>query len=420
MKGDLEMELGIDYSKKILVIKGEAMYEVLRRASDEICRGFENRGYQVTIIDVENCNEQNPEEEQSFLIKLAEEMSKPYAFVFSCQAVASDFMLCKPDGEAISILELMKAPYLGWIFDHPNEHLGRLEKVHGKEFHLGVIDRKHEFYIKKYMENIKNTFFLPHGGFDMQSANLSYADREIEIFCPGTVGEEMNVEEVVKLYGNVVKTIYEGVYRLVKQNPDMAVYEALERYLVDLGMEWNKEGFLQLKFIMELVENNIRYECKKKAVELLLKAGKKVIVAGKGWETLKELYPEHLVIATEEMDIGEVIQYMQRSKIVLNLAPTYNEGMHERTLTGLLAKAAVITPYHSYISNVLEPCKSLFYFSMNQMEQLPDLVGSILAQSDMEERTKISYEYIKTYHTWEKRGEEIVDYAEHLRGEENA
>ena len=37
--------------KKVLAIKGESAYNVLRKATDEICRGFENCGYEVDVID---------------------------------------------------------------------------------------------------------------------------------------------------------------------------------------------------------------------------------------------------------------------------------------------------------------------------------------------------------------------------------
>lgn len=394
----------------ILVIKGYSEYDVLREASDRVCRGFVEKGYKVRIFDILEEAEKRGNE---FNIELEIEMSKPYAFVFSVQAYATERSVQK-NNTTVSILEQMKCPYIGWIFDHPQYLRFRLDKIKNDATHIGVIDKTHIKYMKHYIDNLQNNFFLPHGGFAGDDELAAFEDREIEIFCPGTCGKRIDIEPHVKLYGETVRTIYNAVYKMAEDNPDMEAFECLEQYMKEIGMELDKEGFEELKFIIELADNNIRNRCKSEAVRVLVEAGYQVHVAGKGWESLLQEYPCNLVLVDEDMDIQGVIKYMQRAKIILNLAPTYSAGLHERILTGLLAKAAVITPYNSYITQELEMCESLAFFRMNHIDRLPQIVSEILQDKDMEQKTSVARKYTLENHTWEKRGEEIVAYVEAL------
>ncbi|MBQ4531296.1 MAG: glycosyltransferase family 1 protein [Lachnospiraceae bacterium] len=394
----------------VLVIKGSSEYGVLREASDRICQGFGEKGYEIQIFDLleevkKNGNQIN--------IELEKEMSKPYSFIFSVQACASEIKI-QNNNTTVSILEKVKCPYIGWIFDHPEHHFWRLNQIKNDVAHIGVIDKTHIKYINHYIGELENKFFLPHGGFAGDCELLGFEDRNIEIFCPGTCGKRIDIEPHIKVYGETVRTIYNAVYKMAEDNPDMEVFECIEKYMKEIGMELDKEGFGELKFIMELVDNNIRYQCKSESVRVLLEAGYQVHVAGKYWESLLREYPHNLVVVKEDMDIQEVIKYMQRSKIVLNLAPTLSTGLHERILTGLMAKAAVITPYNSYIAEELAMCESLSFFTMNNIERLPQIVSEILQDENMEEKTSIARQYTLENHTWEKRGEEIVAYVEAL------
>lgn len=400
----------MDDSNTILILKGASEYGVLRKAIDLLGVAFQKRGYQIKVVDLMDENSNLSME------NIVEEILKPYAFIFACQSVGCDITVEK-NGREYNILDLIETPFIGWNFDHPEEHLQRIIKVNSKQFHLAAIDQKHVIYMNRFVKNLKNVFFLPHGGFVGVTEPKPFADREIDIFCPGTSGTEISIEPYVRKFGETIRTMYQGVFQLAEENPDMAGFECIEKYITDLGMEFDEEGFEEVKFIMNLVDVNSRHKCKIESVKALLKAGKKVVVAGSGWEELKEMYPDRLEYIKNNMEISEVIEYMQNSKVVLNLAPTLTGGLHERILTGLLAKAAVITPYNSYCAKTLEACKSLYFMEMKQIDKLPQIVEGILQTEHMEEYTTQAKEYLLKYHTWEKRSEEILDYVEKIKHE---
>lgn len=95
-------------SKKILVGRGFSQYNVLCQATDEICQGFINAGYQTEVIDfhLPNAYEQfqkclhNPDN---------------YSFYFSMQALYWD-------EEKTTTYQLQNIKRIGWIVDDPIYH----------------------------------------------------------------------------------------------------------------------------------------------------------------------------------------------------------------------------------------------------------------------------------------------------------
>lgn len=108
---------------------------------------------------------------------------------------------------------------------------------------------------------------------------------------------------------------------------------------------------------------------------------------------------------------------MNHSRIVLNTMTWYKNGIHDRIINGMLAKAVVLTDESLYLKNGIlarkEPC--LEAFSLQEIHRLPELAEGLLGHPGrMEEIAENGYLAAKEGHTWLQRAEFIC--AKYLQG----
>ncbi len=381
--------------KKILVVKGQSAYNVLRLAADKICRGFENCGYQVDVIDI--LAEQGPEKWMAVGEKIEE-----YEFYFSIQALFWN-------------LEQQELPWLqdmrrvGWIVDDPVYHAARLLLSTGKKANILISRDSHAEQVRREYSKFDRVATLYNGGF-VGEQKIDYRSKDIDVFFPGTYMSIRKAEEEIQNMDNGFREIANQVKnRIVGRNLASAWQTELGRYLSEINFAISDTEFETLERVMGPLDNYQRACMRVSIIEALLQSGIRVTVVGEGWDGYEGKGRENLTILSDKgMDITEVIALMGRSKIVLNNTNIL-DGMHERIITAMLANAVSVTNEYEIMNNFFESGKELVTFPLNQIEKLPQIVADLLANPDKAERiAQAGYEAALRAHTWEHRGEQII------------
>jgi hypothetical protein len=153
----------------------------------------------------------------------------------------------------------------------------------------------------------------------------------------------------------------------------------------------------------------VRYECKYQLIKSLLEAGYHLHIAGEGHDKIVEEY-ESQITWLGVTDIDSTVDYIARSKIVINpLMQVFAEGMHERIFTAMLNRAVCFTPYSEFIHSQLG--KRVEYIDMDCIPKMFARIDAILSDYDsVQEQLESNYCYAKENHSWQKRGEQIVEY----------
>ncbi len=387
--------------KRILVIKGESRYNVLRIATDEVAKGFAEMGYDVEIADLLMENERCVAEKM---------LTEEYAFIFSCQALYFD----KEYSNGAPFIQMIKSPYISWIFDDMLHHLHRVMHQMYDHTVLLSVDEEMQDIACRMLPEVKNMAGLIHGGFE---GSGEYVEKDIDVLFPGTIGTEPALEKFIKEPMPIERMLAAETIKQIEVIPQLSVRKALELVLNRLGEELTGDLLVELSGVILYVDLYIRHRCRYRMMETLLKSGIHLHVVGSGENDLMTCYKDQITICGAK-DVTEVVKLMQRSKIVMNPFPViFYQGAHERIFTALLNKAVCFTPYSEYLDHLLG--NRVQFIDMNDLQTMADDVKKVIETCDNEEMQKIlenNYIYALENHTWKVRGREIAEFYESLYG----
>lgn len=385
--------------KKILVIKGFSAYNVLRCAADEIARGFAHYGYQVEMLDMQ---------EPDISVKLVDCLDRrdEYAFYFSMQAIGWE-------QECTALPQLQEMRRVGWLVDDPFFHEGRLVSSAGTGAYVLTVQDTFTRRIRENYPKFTQIQTLYHGGF-YSGEVPAWEEREIDVFFPGSYTTAQAAQQKLESLDGVFEFIGQKVKdRLVLNGQTNTWDEELRSYLKEIYFEISEEELQTLLRELYPLDEFQRACIREKMLEVLLEAGIRVSVVGKGWDAYAGRGREHLdVLSAEGVDIKEVVRLMQRSKIVLHNI-NFTSGMHERIFTAMLAGAICVSGEYDLLKRFFANGIEMVMYPQSEPQCLPAIVKGLL--SNPEHARKIAdagREKALQKHTWQRRGEQIAKWME--------
>lgn len=321
-------------------------------------------------------------------------------------------------------------PYINILMDHPFHYANPLR--HAPETSIVFCtDRNHVDFIKRFYPGIKIVDFMPHAGME---ADLSeHAAPGSCYLCGKEEGFHPPMEErsIDVLYaGGLSKYVAEGLvpdlgeirdfdaFALTQEvlsdlinHPNKTTESAIESYFSSLGKTYGKEELNHWITELRFIDSYATSFYREQAVRILVEAGVKVAVFGGGWDQCEWADNPNLLYGGKVL-APQVLELMNHSKIVLNTMTWYKNGIHDRIINGMLAKAAVITDTSEYLEEELarEEHPFLEPFYLTRMGELPDKVWYLLEHKGrMEDLAQWGYEYAAKNHTWMNRGKYLLE-----------
>ena len=154
-------------------------------------------------------------------------------------------------------------------------------------------------------------------------------------------------------------------------------------------------------------------ETKEECLEVLAKAGFKVKIYGNGWDKADfaknfEVYPA--------INFNDLLKIIARSKIVLNIVPSFVEGSHERVFTAMLNGAVAVTDRNIYYEKEFAENKNIVMYSWGKLNERPDKITDLLKNEEKRERiAEAGYKEATKKHTWTARALSIIQMVETFR-----
>lgn len=384
--------------KKIVIILGQTQYEVLTRFAEKLFDGFQKLGIDVDVID------------------------NRYPYKFETNKLLSDYdMFFSFNGMGKRELTegcLHNPNILVWKFfvDHPLYQDKRLLNVQRNTI-SSFIDMKHVSYVKEMYPNNPYVFFTPHGG-ELYNNVIPFSERRHNISFFGSYTKPESFLEGFKNYDENMHKLFEVIinrlYFETSNTLEEILAEELGRRQIILSKEEFRSTMSELDFVYGYVRNIKRHNI----IATLLQSGIKVDVFGNGWEDF-ESENKSLLCMHGNVDYTTALQEMANSKIVLNVMPLYTEGSHERVFTVMGMKSIMLTDSSRYLANECQDKEHLFYYSLQNLSELPKLVNDILNEKyNISQILDNAYNLVAEKHTWEIRAKQIIDLAESFITEE--
>lgn len=328
-----------------------------------------------------------------------------------------------------NIWEERGIPFLNILMDHPFHYDDPLRHAPDTSV-VFCTDRNHVAYLRRFYPKLKRVDFMPHAGMEADIAEHAQAgacnlchqgtahhpsmdERPIDVLYAGGLSKYV-AEGLVPDLGEIREfdafSLTREVLSELMRHPEKTTESAIEEYFASIHLaatdEQLREWITRLRFIDSYATSFYREQ----SVRLLVERGIPVAVFGGGWDQCEWAENPNLLYGGKVL-APQVLELMNHSKIVLNTMTWYKNGIHDRIINGMLAKAVVVTDESDYLTEEMltQETKCLETFRLSGIERLPETVHSLLEQPErMEQIADNGYHYAKKNHTWRQRAEYML------------
>ncbi|MBP1755166.1 MAG: hypothetical protein H6Q59_1564 [Firmicutes bacterium] len=380
--------------KRIVLFTGGV--ETLDFFSLQLGQALEQIGHEVMIFDLLN-------EEQSYYDLISFSITDQTVMIcFNFTGICGEEIF--QDEEGNLFWDIHRIPCYNIIVDHPfyyHEHLRRRPRY----YHQFCIDRDHVSYMQRYFPEIRLEGFLPSAGTILESNGcyLPLKERKMDIIFAGNYSPPETFDKHITRIDEEYTYFYRSIIDALITDPCMTMESTFEHFLTKEMGELTVE---ELKLCMEnmiFIDLYVRFYFRGQVIRTLVDAGFQVHVFGKGWQQLKCLHPENLFVGGS-MDSFGCLQQISQAKISLNVMPWFKDGAHDRIFNSMLNGALCLSDESRYLREELRDGVELQFFSLTELEKLPELVASLLNHPDkMEDIIEAGYRKAAEGHTWAHR-----------------
>jgi hypothetical protein len=336
------------------------------------------------------------------------------------------------DGER-SIWETFGIPCICIMVDHPMYYYRQLH-TENKNWTLCCVDRDHCRFTERFYPCYGKVHFVPLAGTELMDGVEELTTKAAEPERDAPAQRTVKPKEEIPVKNRPIDLLFAGNYVALSDllpnlegmdeesrdyyfsianeliaHPSRRIEEVILEYLGRDFPEADSSEFLPVMYSMVFIDLYVRSYFRRDIVCSLAEAGLPVTVIGKDWDKSGCKKPENLR-QTGQLDSRGCLAYMQQAKVSLNIMPWFKDGAHDRIFNGMLQGCAVATDSSRYLDEVLTNGENAFLFSLEQREELPELIGDAL--NNPQKLSKVAeqgYDTAQRAHTWARRAEEILN-----------
>ncbi|MEE1100775.1 MAG: FkbM family methyltransferase [Agathobacter sp.] len=376
---------------KIVMGTGVSQYGVLNNFTERLAEGFRKCGVKVDIVDL------NELEQSDSYIKCDE-----YDMFFSFNSLFTE--------PGIELITNNKNVLIwSYMVDHP--YSLDTQMLENRRYHIvSCVDRKHVKYLDEFYYNNQWRCFMPHGGTVLDNDITPLKENDVSILGSIQV-------EVIDEFKKKTSEVNDIMRRIICNIVDLLIYDntqtldgALKNELMHYEIELQEEEFRILVGELNYIDAYVRLNKRVNVVKFLVDNGIAVHVYGKGWKELNISDSENLFIH-DMVEYEQALEIISKSKIVVNIMPLFTDGSHERVLDTMGQKTICFSDKSIFLEENFEDEREIFFYSMQNLPELVNKVKKVLAcQYDVEGIIKRAYQKVCSFHTWDKRAQEVLDF----------
>ena len=117
------------------------------------------------------------------------------------------------------------------------------------------------------------------------------------------------------------------------------------------------------------------------------------------------------------MPFGLSFERIAKAHILLNTAPIFNHGMHDRIAAGMANHAVVLTDSNPYLERNFKNGRKLCFYSLTKTGDAAEQAKHLLENKELRHAIAAeAYEEFLAHHTWRRRAEQLLVWADRVSG----
>lgn len=303
-----------------------------------------------------------------------------------------------PGGQ--SIHDRFGIPLVSWCVDHPCQLIDGLRKTPANAV-IGHVDRRHATFLDEQAGNVTRKLFLPHAGPPPDPAAPSMAERDIPILFCGNVPPLPDLAGVVRQVLDIDAPKAAALADTMRER----LLERVDDVYVIVRDTLSASGLAPAPAVLgplcgTLIEYLERHE-RRRVLRAL--SGLPVTVAG-------------VIDPALELDgftrLGQVtfrqfLSLARRTRLLLNISPSFNQGGHERVFYGTAAGAVILALHSRFLAETFAGGESMAF--IGQAEGMAGQVRGLLAAPRLlNDIARAAAAVQQQYHTFDSRAQAIL------------
>ena len=321
-----------------------------------------------------------------------------------------------PDGRYF--WEKRDIPFYQLILDHPLYHHDRL-KENMRNYHVLCLDEKHKTYILKYYPHIKNVTVISLSIESLPDTEEHFEQiwqqKSIDVLFTGTYTSPAQIREKWNRLPEQIRTeSWELAQRMVEEPLKTQEEVLIEMLAEHPEVKVSDERFREAMNWYFLADTYASAYYREKIIYLLAKNRIPLHLIGHGWDS----FISERKLSTQEAELlhlhGEVpyagtAAYMRKARLCLNVQPWFKAGIHDRILSAMGQASCCLTDGEEYLQRFFTERETIFYYNLEQLEQLPDQIDRLLQEEgQMEQVSRNALDLVQHHFTWKRQFEAIV------------
>ena len=359
-------------------------------------RGMERMGVEVTVCCLEEV-EQQEQELESFC-------GQHWDAVIDVNSILPRLKM-----DEAYYLDCLDAPFYHMIVDHPM-HLHETLRIPLKRYYVVCLDRYHAEYLRRQYSHLSGVHCLGFAGIEAgefadAAPVLPMKQRPIRLLFPGTFTP-------LSYYKEQMEAHTEG-YAAVAQEILQAYHSGSRKPLEELFVEKTESDgeFLAMKmYKARYIDKYIREWYRQSIWKALLAQGVEMDVVGFRWEMVPG-YSEKQLRRHKPCSYATQLQMLGQSRMVLNIQPSFMDGVHDRVMNAMLNRSVVVTDGCEYLEDHYDEEQEYLRFDRNRPEEMARRVRTLLEDTDrLEEIAENARKKASAHDTWYQRAGQWVSF----------
>lgn len=353
----------------------DTCHGVLRDFADQLAKGLRAAGETVLLLETGKIDYDY----------LQQYLCKGY-IGFQSEAFGIDFFRKLP-GAKIQF----------WL-DNPVFYKDQFQNI-SDDVTLMCQDEEYVKFIKQYY-GVKSVIHMPPGGHALEWKQECERPYDI-VFIGGFIPEDKNS----------FSDSEQGYYEYMIANPRYTFHQGLREYLKQEGMSIEQTDMVdrlsELRTVCQQVINHYR----KMVIDTILQGGYELHVYGESWKQYHSQWIDRLIIHPE-VSVEESLLEWQKAKVGLNIMSWHKAGMTERVANIMLSGAACLSDETAYLKSHFVVSEQIALYQLEHLQMLPKQIEMLLRNEEWKAVAKKGYDVAIAEHTWEKRGEQLIQFVE--------
>lgn len=285
-----------------------------------------------------------------------------------------------------------------------------MESIHMEQYLLLCPDENHVEYVKRYFPQVKHVEFMPHGGTPVKGSLIPWKEKRLDVLFSGTYTKPEAFFDAMKQTMEPKEfRIYTDMGERLLQDSSLSVEQVAAETLFSDNFPLTPSRIDKTIAGMSLLDGWVRMVMRERVVTVLVEGGVELHVLGDGWQNCPCAGNRRFhSLSKERIPLSDTLAWMENAMINLNVMPWFKAGSHDRVFNAMLRESIALTDPSSYFKKYFRDRESIVYYSLEELEKLPEIVHNILAHPDQAEAiARNGYEKAAAF-TWENYVEDLL------------